>query len=38
MICVSMLCTAVCAGLADRAFVLWPTLAGGHSAFAGSCS
>jgi len=30
MICVLTLCTTVCARLADRAFVLWPTLAGGH--------
>ena len=30
MVCVA-LCTAECAGLADRAFVLWPTLAGGRT-------
>lgn len=30
MICLPTLCTTVCARLADRAFVLWPTLAGGH--------
>lgn len=28
MIFVPMLCATVCARLADRAFVLWPTLAG----------